>query len=119
MVDISLNEFMVRVAEDKAPEETPEEAEVSEDQDKDAPVTMEEWATYIGKLNDNEELYQVALAAGRFEFGQKLLAEGYSAEDVATLRAAIAKKMASQGVAPPGRVGGNKIDYRRLADFEF
>jgi hypothetical protein len=111
MADINLDEFM-----DEAPEKDgPEDDDLSSD----APITMEDWQKYVAGIKDDGELYQVALAAGRMEFGDKLLSEGYSAEDIASIRAMLAQKMVEAELAPPGRVDGNLIDYRRLAVFDF
>ena len=78
------------------------------------PVTMEEWQAYVKGLNDDQELYDVAIGAGTLKFGQKLLAEGYQAEDVTAIRTMIAQKLVEAEIAPPTRVGGCVVDYRDL-----
>jgi hypothetical protein len=78
------------------------------------PVTLTEWQEYVDGLKTDDEIYENALAAGTLKFGQKLLAEGYSAEDVTAIRRMMALKMATDRVAPPGRVGGCLVDYRAL-----
>lgn len=115
MADINLDEFMDKVPDD----ENPEDAEATSDDAGEAPVTMEEWQKYVSDIKDDEELYQFALAAGRVKFNDKLLAEGYSPEDIASIRAMIAQKLVEAELAPPGRASGNMIDYRRLAHFDF
>lgn len=83
------------------------------------PVTLEEWQEYVNALPSDEELYAVAKSAGSIQFGEKLMSEGYSAEDVSSIRKMLAQKMVEDVVAPPGRVDSCVIDYRRLADFPF
>ena len=70
----------------------------------DNPVTTEERASYVDGLTNDEELYEIAMAAGTIKFGQKLLDEGYPATDITAIRT----------IAPPTRVGGCMIDYRAL-----
>lgn len=77
------------------------------------PVTMAEWRAYLDGLSD-EDLYEVAIAAGTLAFGQKLLGEGYSADDVSAIRVRIAERMAEETIAPPTRVSGCVVDYRAL-----
>lgn len=83
------------------------------------PVTLEEWQEYVDALADDDALYQNALSAGSIKFGQKLLSEGYNAQDISAIRTMLAKRMVEERVAPPGRVGGCVVDYRELADFPF
>lgn len=83
------------------------------------PVTLEEWQAYVDSLVEDETIYQNALSAGSLKFGQKLLSEGYSAEDITTIRRMFAKRMVDETVAPPGRVGACVVDYRELAEFPF
>lgn len=85
----------------------------------DNPVTMEEWASYVDGLTNDEELYEIAMAAGTIKFGQKLLDEGYPATDITAIRTMLAKKLLDQEVAPPTRVGGCMIDYRALLPGQF
>jgi len=115
MADINLDEFMGEVPD----EENPEDADATSDDAGEAPVTMDDWRKYVSGIKDDEELYQTALAVGRMKFNDKLMAEGYSSEDIASIRAMIAQKMAEVELAPPGRTSGNMIDYRRLAHFDF
>lgn len=89
-------------------------ADDAEDTQELGPVTLEEWQTYVDGLTDDQELHDVAIGAGTLAFGRKLLAEGYSAADVTTIRTMIAKKMADEGLAPPTRVAGCVVDYRDL-----
>jgi hypothetical protein len=83
------------------------------------PVTLEEWQAYVDAIPSDEDLYEAAVAAGSIKFGQKLLSEGYNAEDITSIRTMMAKKMVADTVAPPGRVGACVIDYRELANFPF
>lgn len=83
------------------------------------PVTIEEWQEYVNALPSDEEIYNVAKAAGSIKFGQKLLSEGYNADDITAIRTMLAKRMVAETIAPPGRVPPCVIDYRELADFPF
>jgi hypothetical protein len=83
------------------------------------PVTLEEWQAYVDAIPSDEELYDNALAFGSMKFAQKLMSEGYNAEDISSIRTMVAKKMVDDTVAPPGRVGSCVIDYRELANFPF
>ena len=78
------------------------------------PVTLEEWQKYVDGISTDEELHEQACAAGTLAFGLKLLAEGYTASDVTTIRTMLATKMLAEEVAPPTRVGGCLVDYRAL-----
>ena len=59
----------------------------------DNPVTMEEWESYVDGLTNDEELYEIAMAAGTIKFGQKLMDEGYPATDITAIRTMLAKKL--------------------------
>jgi hypothetical protein len=83
------------------------------------PVTLEEWQAYVDALPSDQELYDNALAFGSIKFSQKLMSEGYNAEDISAIRTMVAKKLVAVTVAPPGRVGACVFDYRELADFPF
>lgn len=85
----------------------------------DNPVTMEEWESYVDGLSNDEELYEIAMAAGTIKFGQKLLDEGYPATDITAIRTMLAKKLLEKEIAPPTRVGGCMIDYRALLPGQF
>jgi hypothetical protein len=85
----------------------------------DDPVTMEEWESYVDGLTNDEELYEIAMAAGTIKFGQKLIDEGYPATDITAIRTMLAKKLLESEVAPPTRVGGCMIDYRALLPGQF
>jgi len=85
----------------------------------DNPVTMGEWAAYVEGLSNDEELYEIAMAAGTVKFGRKLLDEGYPASDITAIRTMIAQKLLEQEIAPPTRVGGCQIDYRALLPGQF
>lgn len=78
------------------------------------PVTMEEWQEYVNGILTDEELFDVAKAAGSLKFGQKLLEEGYLADDVSAIHKMLAFRLAGERVAPPGRVGSCQIDYRAI-----
>ena len=83
------------------------------------PVTLEEWKAYVDGLSSDEELYEVAMAAGTLKFGQTLLDEGYPAEDITTIRTMFAQKLLDSEVAPPTRAGGCLTDYRALLPGQF
>ena len=83
------------------------------------PVTMEEWQSYVDGLSNDEELYEIAMAAGTIKFGEKLRGEGYPATDITAIRTMIARKLLEQEIAPPTRVGGCMIDYRALLPGQF
>ena len=83
------------------------------------PVTPDEWQDYVEALPSDEAIYNAAKAAGSIKFGQKLLSEGYNAEDITSIRKMLAKRMVDETIAPPGRVPPCVIDYRELADFPF
>ena len=85
----------------------------TEDEDTN-PVTLDEWQAYVDGITTDEELYEVAMAAGTLAFGQKLLAEGFLAEDVTVIRTMLAQRLLLEEIAPPTRVGGCVIDYRAL-----
>ena len=85
----------------------------------ETPVTMDEWQEYVDGIPSDERLYEEATRAGSLKFGQRLLTEGYSAEEITAIRTMFAVRMVDEDVAPPGRVDGNITDYRKLADFPF
>jgi hypothetical protein len=77
------------------------------------PKTLVEWQRYVNSLSQGD-LFEAAEGAARVKFGQVLLAEGYTAQDVTLILSLFASRFVDLGVDPPSWQPGMIVDYRTV-----
>ena len=81
----------------------------------DTPVTVAEWARYIGKL-DGRKLTEEARAANQVAFVRTLEGDGLGAKEISSIFDLFAARFVQAGVPAPGRLPGAYLDFRSLVE---
>ena len=79
------------------------------------PTTIEEWAVYIGGLQD-VQLWHTANTANSLEFIKILKGEGYTSGDITQIMLMFAEQFRVADVSPPKDMPGQYLSFSDLLE---